>query len=208
MFTKASKQHGVTLIELIVSMAIIGVAAVAVMQLFDVSGRSSAEPVRRKQALLIAEAVMDEVLTARYTFCDAADDNVTTAQVAALDGSADAGGLAGCATQVDELGAPAAAARPFFNVNDYYVDGGRVLHDAQDRVIDAAGNPINVPGYQAVVMIQPAVTIGPAAQQIVSTNAALQMEVLQITVTVTDTVMKSNVIELQAYRTRYAPRAI
>ena len=74
-----TRQRGLSLIELVMFMVIMGVAAVTVLQLLNISTKASADPVRRKQALLLAEAFMEEVQQARFTFCDPSDLNAATA---------------------------------------------------------------------------------------------------------------------------------
>ena len=62
-----TRQRGLSLIELVMFMVIMGVAALTVLQLLNMSTKASAEPARRKQALLLAEALMEEVQQARFT---------------------------------------------------------------------------------------------------------------------------------------------
>jgi len=57
-----SRQTGVTLIELIVSVVIIGVAATGILMVFTQTVRHSADPVLREQAVAIAQSYMDEIL--------------------------------------------------------------------------------------------------------------------------------------------------
>jgi MSHA pilin protein MshD len=61
-------QKGFTLIELIVFIVIVSVGLVGVLASLNISVKSSADPVQPKQALAIAEAMMDEVLN--KSFCD------------------------------------------------------------------------------------------------------------------------------------------
>jgi len=60
--TSRSRQHGATLIELIVSIVIISVSATALMMLVSQVARNSADPMVRAQAVAIAQAYMDEIL--------------------------------------------------------------------------------------------------------------------------------------------------
>lgn len=57
---------GFTLIELIVFVVIVSVGLAGVLVAFDTSVRGSADPVIRKQVLLIAEATMNEILLKSY----------------------------------------------------------------------------------------------------------------------------------------------
>lgn len=72
MFAKPSPQpsvqRGVTLIELIVFIIIITVGLVGILGVMNATTRASADPLVRKQAVAMAEAVLDEVLSMNY--CD------------------------------------------------------------------------------------------------------------------------------------------
>ena len=194
---------GVTLIELVVAMAIIGIIATGVVAMMNKSS-AGADPARRKQALLIAEGLMDEVLSAHYTFCDPSDDNASQALAAAT-------GPGNCSTTVEVTGPEAGNARPFDNVNDYGPNFS--FTNAAGQVLDANGNPMTPGGYAATVAINPvlpsAARLGPplpAATGIVSDATSGNMNAILITVTVTYGTAVGDFITLDAYRTRYAPR--
>ena len=74
----AGRQRGLTLIELIMFIIIVGVGLAGVLTVFNVTARSSADPVVRKQALAVAEAMLDEILSKAYEN-DAADSGNTSA---------------------------------------------------------------------------------------------------------------------------------
>lgn len=57
-----SPQHGLTLIELVMSIAIVGVAAVGVFALFTQLGRHTADPLVQAQATAIAQGYLEEIL--------------------------------------------------------------------------------------------------------------------------------------------------
>ena len=73
----AGRQRGLTLIELIMFIIIVGVGLAGVLTVFNVTARSSADPVVRKQALAIAEAMLEEILSKSYEN-DAADPGNTS----------------------------------------------------------------------------------------------------------------------------------
>lgn len=54
-------QHGLTLIELIVFIVIVGAALAGVLSVFNVTMRHSADPLVRKQALAVAESLLEEI---------------------------------------------------------------------------------------------------------------------------------------------------
>lgn len=58
--------HGFTLIELIMFIVIVSVGLAGVLASFNISVRGSADPMIRKQVLLIAEATMNEILLKSY----------------------------------------------------------------------------------------------------------------------------------------------
>lgn len=70
---------GFTLIELIVFIVIVSVGLAGVLLIFNTVTRGSADPVRAKQALAVAEGLMDEILA--KNFCDPDTANFTTTPV-------------------------------------------------------------------------------------------------------------------------------
>lgn len=58
----AARQRGATLIEMVVSILVISISATATMMVVSQVGRHSADPMRRLQAVAIAQAYMDEIL--------------------------------------------------------------------------------------------------------------------------------------------------
>ncbi len=64
-------QHGVTLVELVVSIVIIAVALGGVMMVMNYTLSHSADPVLRQQAIAIAEAYIEEITLKYYTDPDA-----------------------------------------------------------------------------------------------------------------------------------------
>ena len=54
-------QQGVSLIEAVLFIVIVSVALVVVLKAFDISNQGSADPLLRRQALAIAQAMLDEI---------------------------------------------------------------------------------------------------------------------------------------------------
>lgn len=201
-----TRQRGLSLIELVMFMVIMGVAAVTVLQLLNMSTKASAEPVRRKQALLLAEALMEEVQQARFTFCDPSDANAATATSAAVGAPGD---TTKCATTVEAFGPENGEARPYNNVNDYVTSPGTAQQSflSGGQLVDAAGQPMGgtgtpLTGFTATVKMEPA-TLGPAGMAVTADTTPANMEALHITI---DVAYGSGNVTLDGYRTRYAPR--
>jgi MSHA pilin protein MshD len=65
MCTKA--QRGVSLIEAVLFIVVVSVALVVVLKAFDVANQGSADPVLRRQALAIAQSLLDEISGKDFT---------------------------------------------------------------------------------------------------------------------------------------------
>jgi MSHA pilin protein MshD len=107
------RQRGLTLIELIVFIVIVGVALAGVLTVLNHTTRHSADPLVRKQALAIAEAILEEVVLQPFTWCDPDDANAPTATA-----------YGDCTTSENNLTAEGGETRnsattPYDNVNDY-----------------------------------------------------------------------------------------
>lgn len=74
---RSLSERGLTLIELIVFIAIVSVALAGVLAVFNGTVWHSADPMIRKQALAVAEAMLDEILSKEYQN-DPTGDNGTT----------------------------------------------------------------------------------------------------------------------------------
>lgn len=200
MCIERQRQSGLTLIELILSMVIISIAAVGAMQLMNRSTTDSADPIRRKQALLIAESLLEEVRSAHFTFCEPTDDKAAIAQ-----------NVNGC-TVPETLGVIAGDVRPYDNVNDYYRAGTPFsFTDASGQIIDSGGSIMTRAGYKATVTINANIAsgagnqLGPSLGAVTSTDTAAGMNALLITVRVEYGGGAGDYVQLDTYRTRYAP---
>lgn len=90
----AGRQRGVTLVELIVSIVIVSVAAGAVLGLLSFSAAHSADPMLQRQAVAIAEAYVEEILLRSFDDPDGVDGEAIRSEfddVDDYDGLADAG---------------------------------------------------------------------------------------------------------------------
>lgn len=134
----AARQRGLTLIELIFFIVIVGAALAGVLTVLNITTGRSADPLVRKQMLAIAEAVLEEVRLQSFTWCDPNDANAATA--------IDATGCAG--------GTPAETRGDINNPFDQVIDyNGAVINNS------LAG--VNFPaGYVANVVVTPGVLNG------------------------------------------------
>ena len=176
-------QAGVSLIELLMFIVVVGVALAAVLRVFAQASVASPDPQVRRQALAIAESLMEEVQLMPFTFCDPDDANLETATSSA-----------GCATLAESLGPEAGETRfatpQFDNVNDYNGYSMTGIVDITNTAVSGLS------GYSARVAV--------AADALGSLSAA-SGEALRITVTVTGPGGTS--ITLDGYRSRQAPNA-
>jgi MSHA pilin protein MshD len=198
MSTSRRRQRGVTLIELIVFIVIVSLAVVGVLQALRLTTANSADPLRRKQALMIAEALMEEVQLAKYTYCDPTADNVdSAADTAACSQPERFGQGTGAGTKVEPVGP-----RPYDNVNDYAAVAGvaSAAFDAGGVLSDASGAPLALAGYSARLTIVPEALGGIApGNQLEDVG-----DVLRISVAVS---YDGQTLVLDGYRTRYAPNS-
>lgn len=188
---KAVRQHGVSLVELVMFIVIVSIAVLGVLQVLGSSSARSADPMLRKQALSIAEGLMEEVRLAHFSYCDGADPTAESATVLSP---------ADCAV-AEAVGPEAGNSRPYDNVNDYVAAFGTPA--AYNT--DAAGNAFPA-GYAATVTISVDSAFGPAGAQISAGATPASMNVLRISVAVS--YPGGGLVVLDGYRTRYAPRSI
>ena len=176
------RQRGVTLVEVVLFIVIVSVAAVGILGVMNLTTQRSADPQLRKQALAIAEGMLEEIELARFTFCDPQDPAAETAA-----------GPAGCAIPEGPGQEAGGVPRPFDNVNDYVAAYGTPVAYATD----AQGNAWAAGGGQQYTAW---VTITQAAL-----NGLPATESLRIRVRVP---YADQEVVLDGYRVRYAPNSI
>lgn len=89
--------RGLSLVELIVSIAIIGAGVAGILVVLNTAVRGSVDPLVQKQALAIAEALLEEIQLMPFTYCDPDDPQAETATSATV-------GASGCASAVEAAG--------------------------------------------------------------------------------------------------------
>lgn len=171
--------RGLSLIELLVFIAVVGVAVTGVLAVYGQTVRASADPVVRKQALAVAESLLEEVLAQPFTYCDPDDPAAETATAPADCAVPEAAG--------PEAGEARGGVAPFDNVNDYAGLALATLTDLTGAVVPG------LTGYAATIDVQPVGVF----------NSLPAGETLIVTVTVT--APGNHRIVLDGYRTRHAP---
>ncbi len=179
----SSRQRGLSLIEVVVFIVVLGIGIAGMAVLYNQLTLASVDPVVRKQAVAIANSLMEEIQLRPFTLCDPDDANVFTAPTPPC-GTPEVIGTEGAETRYG----------PSFydNVSDY--NGFAMAGSIQDiNNVPVAG----LTGYSASVAIANA---GGDFSGAVPADAALR-----ITITVTG---PANVqVRLQGYRLRYAPNS-
>ena len=185
----SKRQRGVTLIELILFIMIIGIALAAILGVMNVTTRSSADPVRTKQALMIAEALLEEVQLTGFTKCDPSGDN--------------GDGTCSIPEAWGQAAPEPVGPRPYDNINDYVTQASTAVaaFNVGGVLADANGRALNVTGYTATVAITPE-AIGPAGAQVGAGGTSADTDMLRIRVTVA---FDNQALALDGYRARYAP---
>ena len=192
-------EHGISLIELIVFIVIVGIAVAGVVGALSMATRASADPMIQKQALAIAEALLEEVQLQPFTYCDPDDPNAASA----LSAGGCTGGAGGPNDEsllvAGQLGPEAGETRysattPYDNVSDY----NGFPNPLVPGITDITGAAITgLDNYTAsVTVVNQALGAIPASDS------------LLITVTVDGPPGTNTRVVLDGYRVRYAPNAL
>lgn len=195
MSTEAIRRaRGFTLIEAIMFILIIGVALGGILAVLRFTTVQSADPVRRKQALMIAEGLLEEVQLAKFTYCDPSSANADSAANTAACAIPEAFGQ-----NAPEPAGP----RPYDNVNDYVAAANTptAAFNVGGALADANGNPLGVTGYTATVAITPE-QLGPAAAPVGAGGTSADTDALRIRIEVA---YDGQTLVLDGYRARYGP---
>lgn len=198
-----SRSRGFTLIDVLVLIVLIGTVAGSLTVVFSRLAAQSAESMRSRQALALAQTLMAEVRMMPMTFCDPQDARAATATAATLSPT-------GCASSVDGLGPEPGETRynatnRFDNVSDYngFVAPGPGcaggICDIAGNVLNPAGSPLA--GCSAAVNTTPQAMPGVAAL-----DANGRAQALRIIVRVRCPGQADTVVE--SVRMRHAPNGI
>jgi MSHA pilin protein MshD len=196
--SRRARVFGLSLIEVVVFIVVLGVGFAGMLILYNQVTRSSVDPIVRKQALAIANSLLEEVELRPFTYCDPDDANVLTATAPIV-------GVGNCATLAESAMAPEGGETrygPNFydNVNDYNgfaMAGSNPVDPSSIRDLTNAPIP-GLNGYIVAVMVTP--IAGGELPDVADPAAALR-------ITVTVTAPTGVTVNLQGYRLRYAPNS-
>jgi MSHA pilin protein MshD len=179
--------RGLSLIELLMFIGIVSIALAALLRVFVQATAASADPMVRRQALAIAESLLEEVQLMPFTFCDSEDASVETATSAVT-------GPTGCTGAPEASGPEAGETRTalpsFDHVNDYHGLSMAGIRDLSGSAVPGLGS------YSADISV--------AAADLGSLTAA-SGDALRVTVLVTGP--GGTQVSLVGYRSRHAPNA-
>ena len=185
-------QRGISLIELIMFIVIVSVALAGILLVLNVTTKSSADPLVHKQALAIAEALLEEVELMPFTYCEPDDATASTATSATV-------GTGACTAQVETMGPEAGetryAAPNFDNVNDY---DGFTMNAGNGGIKDITNAAITaLSGYSAsIVVTKNGLALG------------LPTDDVALLITVTVTGADGLPVVMEGIRTRYSPKDV
>jgi MSHA pilin protein MshD len=151
------RARGFTLIDVLVLIVMVGTLAGSLTVRFGRLAEQSAQAMRSRQLLGVAQTLLAEVRMMPFSFCDPQDARARLATGAFIGGT-------GCATTLDLPGAEPAetrylAANRFDGVSDY--QGFAMPGPGCAGLCDAAGNLLNPPGT-ALAGCNAQVTLAPA----------------------------------------------
>lgn len=174
---------------------IISVSVAGVLMVFSNSVRNSADPMVRKQAVAIAEAMLNEVLAQPFTFCDP-QDPANDAATPPSSTAACTGGVAG-SQDAAALGPQPGSESRFNNT------------DPLDNVADYQGYTMAAGIYSLDNGAAPVAGLGAYSASVSVSRAGASFglpadAVLRVVVQVTH---QGDSVSLTGYRFRYAPNS-
>lgn len=186
----SKRQRGLSLIEVVIFIVVLGIGIAGLAILYNQLTLASVDPLVRRQAVAIANSLMEEIQLRPFTFCDPDDPLVFTET-----------SPAGCSSAAQresgvigpEAGETRYADPRFDNVSDYH--GFSMAGNIQDITNTTISG---LAGYSAQVQVAAAGT--DFAPLVIPLN-----EALRITVTVTGPA--NTRVVLTGYRLRYAPNS-
>jgi MSHA pilin protein MshD len=211
------RQRGVTLVELIIFIVIISIALAGVLLVINNTTRRSADPQVRKQALEIAESLLEEIEMAKFTYCSPTDTQGAYATTTAGppwtvgpnpvgSSSTNVAGHCTSAALVKNFPPSLSGSRPYGNVIDYTTGLGSVTtYSTAGGTLSYAYTATNPPfagNFTATVTINNGTALGGTAYSDPGANPNVPGALL---ITVTVSYPQGSVV-LDGYRTQYAPQ--
>lgn len=185
------RQQGMTLIELIVVILILGVALSGVLTAFMFAFRHSVDPLVRKQALAVAESLMEEVTARAFTLEDLHNPDAHVSNTLGPESSVGESRLS--------------ATLGFDNVDDYH------QYTQSGTLTDAAGQTLGLQGaYATCVIVTPTTAVWagvPAGQALLISVYVFGPGGSPMGATCSAAAMSNAqpLARLDAYRTQYDP---
>lgn len=153
------RMRGLTLVELIVFIIIVSVGLSGILLVMNQTVKSSADPLQRKQAISMAESILEEVLSkdgsatlpeSDFTTCSNRAAYVGVKDYACFDGSPATAVIKGSSrlgTSVEDSALAALSAT--VKVDELFPVGGQNLVRVTVKVTGSADGPIEMSGYRA-----------------------------------------------------------
>jgi MSHA pilin protein MshD len=196
-----TRQRGISLIELIMFIVIVSVALAGILLVLNVATKSSADPLVHKQALAIAESLLEEVELMPFTYCEPDDPAATTATSTALCNTVE-----GLGPETDGGTLETRYAAPNFdNVNDY--DGCQMNTGVANPRCDSTGTG----GIKDITNTAITALNGYTASIAVTKKGlalGLPTDDVALLVTVTVTGKDGLPVVMEGIRTRYSPNDV
>ncbi len=178
-------EAGVTLIELIISIVVIGIAATALLQSLGFLSIGNADPMLRSQSNLLAQNMLNEVLSQSFfePDNDPRANPAVTAQV--------------CPTAESDSGYDR---RLWDNVCDYNGFDSNTSDNGNSGIRFKDGGAVSgLAGYRAQVVVQSDTTVSLGALS--NSASPCSPDILRVDITVTDP--RGQTLLLSGYRTSY-----
>jgi MSHA pilin protein MshD len=195
--TEFARQRGLSLIELVMAILVISVGVVGLLMIFNSTVSKSADPMVRKQALAIAESMLNEVLAQPFSYCDP-QDPANDAATPPASTAACTGGAAGSQDKGGGALGPQPGSEGRFNNTD-----------PLDNVADYNGYTMSAGIYSLDNGATPVAGLGSYSASVTVSRAGTTFSlpadaVLRVDVTVTH---NGESITLTGHRFRYAPNS-
>jgi MSHA pilin protein MshD len=183
-----ARQAGLTLVELMIFVVVVGIGLAGVLLAINNSTARSADPMIRKQALAAAESLLEEVLQQPFTYCDPRDANAPTATSSGVGANACTNAGFSMDTPANWGSGKSRYGPEFFNnVADY--NGFQMLGNLQDLLQQASSRLAN---YNALVEVS----------QVGTAFGVANANVLRVDVRITK---GGDSITLSGFRFRHSP---